>query len=84
MLERGERPPLRGHWPACLGRYTHCTWTIRTGPGLSTYLHELRYKVWVKHKMFRERRIWKRKLGITGPSEELHAQVREWKAGNRY
>jgi hypothetical protein len=45
---------------------------------------ELRHPVWWQQKAYRERRIFYRSIGETGPSEETRAQVRKWKAENGY
>ena len=45
---------------------------------------ELRHPVWWQQREYRERRIYYRSIGKTGPSEETRAQVREWKAENGY
>ena len=45
---------------------------------------ELRHPVWWQQREYRERRIFYRSIGKTGPSEETRAQVRKWKAENGY
>jgi len=59
----------------------HPDWPWRAWP---LHYWELRHPVWWQQKAYRERRIFYRSIGETGPSEETRAQVRKWKAENGY